>query len=154
MLLACRFSSVQLLGDLLFHISGVTGKMTTETASEDDNFGTAASNKVRVHLHMYQKNGVGLFLKSVYRQRCRGSMTFDFISPRLSLELLALSGVIASSLASTWAVQTLSWWFDRLPSTCGRSWCPTPPELCERSSPPSSLFCWASWLPPALTRER
>uniref|UniRef100_A0AAQ5Y348 Stalled ribosome sensor GCN1-like HEAT repeats region domain-containing protein n=1 Tax=Amphiprion ocellaris TaxID=80972 RepID=A0AAQ5Y348_AMPOC len=39
------FSSVQLLGDLLFHISGVTGKMTTETASEDDNFGTAASNK-------------------------------------------------------------------------------------------------------------
>lgn len=41
-----RFSSVQLLGDLLFHISGVTGKMTTETASEDDNFGTAASTKV------------------------------------------------------------------------------------------------------------
>lgn len=45
-LLFSRFSSVQLLGDLLFHISGVTGKMTTETASEDDNFGTAASNKV------------------------------------------------------------------------------------------------------------
>lgn len=39
---------MQLLGDLLFHISGVTGKMTTETASEDDNFGTAASNKVRL----------------------------------------------------------------------------------------------------------
>lgn len=47
-LLFDRFSSVQLLGDLLFHISGVTGKMTTETASEDDNFGTAASNKVRM----------------------------------------------------------------------------------------------------------
>lgn len=37
---------MQLLGDLLFHISGVSGKMTTETASEDDNFGTAQSNKV------------------------------------------------------------------------------------------------------------
>uniref|UniRef100_A0A8C4T4N2 GCN1 activator of EIF2AK4 n=1 Tax=Erpetoichthys calabaricus TaxID=27687 RepID=A0A8C4T4N2_ERPCA len=44
-----RFSSVQLLGDLLFHISGVTGKMTTETASEDDNFGTAQSNKAIIH---------------------------------------------------------------------------------------------------------
>uniref|UniRef100_A0AAY4DUP6 Stalled ribosome sensor GCN1-like HEAT repeats region domain-containing protein n=1 Tax=Denticeps clupeoides TaxID=299321 RepID=A0AAY4DUP6_9TELE len=44
-----RFSSVQLLGDLLFHISGVTGKMTTETASDDDNFGTAQSNKAIIH---------------------------------------------------------------------------------------------------------
>uniref|UniRef100_A0A4W3H8T3 GCN1 activator of EIF2AK4 n=1 Tax=Callorhinchus milii TaxID=7868 RepID=A0A4W3H8T3_CALMI len=44
-----RFSSVQLLGDLLFHVSGVTGKMTTETASEDDNFGTAQSNKAIIN---------------------------------------------------------------------------------------------------------
>ena len=35
-----RFSSVQLLGDLLYKISGVMGKMTTESAHEDDNFGT------------------------------------------------------------------------------------------------------------------
>ena len=35
-----RFSSVQLLGDLLYKISGVLGKMTTESAHEDDNFGT------------------------------------------------------------------------------------------------------------------
>lgn len=90
----------------------------------------------------------------VYTLMREGLLTFGLFSPRLSLELLALSGVIVSSLASIWAVQTLSWWFDRLPSTCGRSWCPTPPELFERSSQPSSLFCWASWLPPALTRER
>lgn len=38
------FSSVQLLGDLLYRISGVTGKMSTETASEDDNFGTEQSH--------------------------------------------------------------------------------------------------------------
>ena len=35
-----RYSSVQLLGDLLYKISGVVGKMTTESAHEDDNFGT------------------------------------------------------------------------------------------------------------------
>ncbi|GJQ71586.1 hypothetical protein Trydic_g11289 [Trypoxylus dichotomus] len=39
-----RYSSVQLLGDLLYLISGVTGKMSTETASEDDNFGTEQSH--------------------------------------------------------------------------------------------------------------
>merc|ERR1719357_1225606 len=41
-----RHSSVQLLGDLLYRISGVSGKMSTETASEDDNFGTEQSQKV------------------------------------------------------------------------------------------------------------
>lgn len=39
-------SSVQLLGDLLYRISGVSGKMSTETADEDDNFGTEQSHHV------------------------------------------------------------------------------------------------------------
>ena len=40
-----RHSSIQLLGDLLYKVSGVSGKMTTETAGEDDNFGTEHSQK-------------------------------------------------------------------------------------------------------------
>ncbi|XP_059138605.1 stalled ribosome sensor GCN1-like isoform X2 [Physella acuta] len=40
-----RNSSVQLLGDLLYKVSGVSGKMTTETADEDDNFGTETSHQ-------------------------------------------------------------------------------------------------------------
>ena len=41
-----RHSSIQLLGDLLYKVSGVSGKMTTETAGEDDNFGTEHSQRV------------------------------------------------------------------------------------------------------------
>lgn len=44
-----RYSSVQLLGDLLYRISGVSGKMSTETASEDDNFGTEQSHKAIIN---------------------------------------------------------------------------------------------------------
>lgn len=42
-----RLSSVQLLGDLLFKITGITGKMSTE-GGEDDSFGTETSTKAIV----------------------------------------------------------------------------------------------------------
>merc|ERR1719319_1615743 len=45
-----RYSSIQLLGDLLYKISGVSGKVTTETASEDDNFGTEQSHKIIINM--------------------------------------------------------------------------------------------------------
>eukprot|EP00095_Tigriopus_kingsejongensis_P007819 maker-scaffold204_size260821-snap-gene-1.47 protein:Tk07819 transcript:maker-scaffold204_size260821-snap-gene-1.47-mRNA-1 annotation:"translational activator" len=60
-----RFSSVQLLGDLLYKISGVSGKMSTETAGEDDNFGTEQSQKiVRDILGLERRNRVlaGLYM--------------------------------------------------------------------------------------------
>lgn len=60
-----RYSSVQLLGDLLYRISGVSGKMSTETASEDDNFGTEHSHKaIMGALGMERRNRVlaGLYM--------------------------------------------------------------------------------------------
>ncbi|KAM7361540.1 lethal (3) 80Fj [Cochliomyia hominivorax] len=60
-----RFSSVQLLGDLLYRISGVSGKMTTETASEDDNFGTEQSHTAIIRfLGIERRNRVlsGLYM--------------------------------------------------------------------------------------------
>lgn len=50
-----RYSSIQLLGDLLYKISGVTGKMTTE-GGEDDNFGTEHSTKVKNVENKFRKH--------------------------------------------------------------------------------------------------
>ena len=60
-----RHSSVQLLGDLLYKISGVTGKMTTDSAGEDDNFGTEHSQKIIMNtLGLERRNRVlaGLYM--------------------------------------------------------------------------------------------
>ena len=40
-----RYSSVQLLGDLLFHITGISGKMSSESGGGEDNFGTFEGQK-------------------------------------------------------------------------------------------------------------
>lgn len=60
-----RCSSVQLLGDLLYKLSGVSGKMSTETASEDDNFGTEVSqHMITETLGLERRNRVlsGLYM--------------------------------------------------------------------------------------------
>ena len=60
-----RFSSVQLLGDLLYKISGVIGKMTTESSHEDDNFGTETGQKAIISaLGIERRNRVyaGLYM--------------------------------------------------------------------------------------------
>lgn len=60
-----RYSSVQLLGDLLYKISGVSGKMSTESANDDDNFGTEQSQKLIIaSLGLERRNRVlaGLYM--------------------------------------------------------------------------------------------
>ena len=62
-----RYSSIQLLGDLLFKVTGVSGKMTTH-GDEDDNFGTAHSTKVVICIYdqVIDDNNCPLFIDDIH----------------------------------------------------------------------------------------
>ena len=60
-----RYSSVQLLGDLLFHITGVTGKQSSEGGTGEDNFGTSDGQKMiekRLGSLCYSRVLAGLYM--------------------------------------------------------------------------------------------
>lgn len=105
-----RYCSVQLLGDLLFKIIGVSGKMTTESGHEDDNFGTEQSHKAIYEAlgderHNYVLSGLYMCRSDVALQVRQASLHVWKVivsnTPRTLKEILpVLFSLLLSGLAS------------------------------------------------------
>ncbi|EUB63098.1 Translational activator GCN1 [Echinococcus granulosus] len=106
-----RLSSLHLTGDLLYKLSGVSGKGTTRTADEDDTFGTnAASEKILETLGEERRNRVLARLHiarsdPTYTVRNAASHIWKIVvvnTPRTLRELMpVLVQLLLTSLGST-----------------------------------------------------
>ncbi len=72
-----RYSSVLLLGELLFKVSGVTGKATTESVDEDDNFGTEYGLQSITHSLGRERRDTVLSGKNETRFHMKLSLNFN-----------------------------------------------------------------------------
>lgn len=133
--------------------------MTTETASEDDNFGTAQSNKVKLFLPVVplffsnspilnqpagKTNWIIMYSVLFIDFRGRQYNSVLFLC-RPSLMLWEWRGGTGCWQGCTWAARTRSWWCARPPYTSGKSLSQTLLARCGKSCQHSLGFCWNSW---------